>query len=143
MKTRSHMGGRILNDSPCSTTSPTEGLNLSPSPSIHLALSLAEMQLIRIERAKCAEIAGCALAHAGGRTVSHSPEQIQIWGAFGPARRDQTSSHHFHLVSQSFSARAQSFSSPDRGKKNLPSSCTAAVTPPKLFYTYHAHKAIS
>lgn len=74
------MGGRILNDSPCSTTSPTEGLNLSPSLSIHLALSLAEMQLIRIERAKCAEIAGCALAHAGGRTVSHSPEQIQIWG---------------------------------------------------------------
>ena len=76
------MGGRILNDSPCSKTSPTEGLNLSPSPSIHLALSLAEMQLIRIERAKCAEIerAGCALAHAGGRTVSHSPEQIQIWG---------------------------------------------------------------
>lgn len=80
VKTRSHMGGRILNDSPCSKTSPTEGLNLSPSLSIHLALSLAEMQLIRIERAKCAEIAGCTLAHAGGRTVSHSPEQIQIWG---------------------------------------------------------------
>lgn len=80
VKTRSHMGGRILNDSPCSRTSPTEGLNLSLSPSIHLALSLAEMQLIRIDRAKCAEIerAGCALAHAGGRTVSHSPEQIQI-----------------------------------------------------------------
>lgn len=62
------------------------------------------MQLIRMERAKCAEIerAGCALAHAGGRTVSHSPEQIQIWGAFSPTRHDQTSSHHFHLVSPEF-----------------------------------------
>lgn len=40
------------------------------------------MQLIRLERAKCAEIkqAGCALAHARGRTVSDSTEQIQIWG---------------------------------------------------------------
>lgn len=76
------MGGRILNDSPCSKTSPTEGLNLTPTLSIHLTLSLAEMQLIRIERAKCAEIEGkgCALAHDGGRTVSLSPEQIQIWG---------------------------------------------------------------
>lgn len=57
-----------------------------------------------MERAKCAEIerAGCALAHAGGRTVSHSPEQIQIWGAFSPMRHDQTSSHHFHLVSPEF-----------------------------------------
>lgn len=62
------------------------------------------MQLIRMERAKCAEIerAGCALAHAGGRTVSRSPEQIQIWGAFSPTRHDQTSSHHFHLVSPEF-----------------------------------------
>lgn len=110
------MGGRILNDSPRSETSPTEGLNLTPSLSIHLTLSLAEMQLIRIERAKCAEIerAGCALAHAGGRTVSHSPEQIQIWGLLVRARRDQTSSHRFHLVSWSFLASVQSHCSPDR-----------------------------
>lgn len=119
VKTRSHMGGRILNDSPRSETSPTEGLNLTPSLSIHLTLSLAEMQLIRIERAKCAEMerAGCTLAHAGGRTVSHSPEQIQIWGLLVRARRDQTSSRRFHLVSWSFLASVQSLCSPDRERE--------------------------
>lgn len=134
VKTRSHMGGRILNDSPCSKTSPTEGLNFSPSLSIHLSLSLAEMQLIRIERAKCAEIeqAGCALAHAGGRTVSHSPEQIQIWGF-----RSSTSWPNFILsfppcVSEFFS-EGSILQQPWQKKKTLPSSCTAALTPHKLF----------
>lgn len=61
VKPRSHMGGGILNDSPCSKTSPTEGLNLSPS--IHLPLSLPEMQLIRMERAKCAEMERDAPSH--------------------------------------------------------------------------------
>lgn len=61
------------------------------------------------------------------------PQNKYRFGASGPAHRDQTSSHHFYPVSQSFSARVQSFNSPDkRKKKTLPSSCTAAITPPKL-----------
>lgn len=48
-ETRSHMGGRISNESPCSKTSPTKILNL-------LSLSLAEMQLIRIDCAQRAEV---------------------------------------------------------------------------------------
>lgn len=110
---------------------PTKGLNLSPSPAASLPVSLAEMQLIRGECAKCAEIerAGCTPSRTlGGGHFSHSPEQIQIFweecwvGALSPARRDgKTSSRHFHhLPSRSFSASTRAFSSLQREEIKSP-----------------------
>ena len=106
------------------------------------------MQLIRIERAKCAEIerAGCALAHAGGRTVSHSPEQIRIWGGLS-VRHVVTKLHLiiFHLVFGSFGfsffiQRSILQQAPDRKKKEKEIPIPPALLQyhhPKLFSTYH------
>lgn len=72
------------------------------------------------------------------------PQNKYRFGAFGPARRDQTSSQHFHLVSQSFSASTQSFSTPEREKKKkspfLPCCCSNTT---QTFYTHRTHNPIS
>lgn len=66
----------------------------------------------------------------------HIPQNKYRFGAFGPARRDQTPSHHFHLVCLRFFLFFFFFwlnpSAALTGKKKK-SPFTAAVVPHKLF----------
>lgn len=72
------------------------------------------------------------------------PQNKYRFGALGLARRetrDQTSSQHFHLVSQSFSASTQSSSSPERKESPFLPCCCSNTT--QTFYTHRTHNPIS
>lgn len=104
---------------------PTEGLNPSPSVSLYPSRSLPRRDAINSDRAcqVCRDRASGMRPRTCRREDSFAfpRTNTDLGGAFGPARRDQTSSHHFHLVSQSFffffSSGAQSFSKPPTEKK--------------------------
>ncbi len=142
MKTRSHMGGRILNDSPCSKTNPTEGLNLSLS--LYPSRPLPRRDAINSDRV-------CQVCR--DRASGMRPRTCRREDSFAFPRTNTGSGlsvQHvvtkLHLIIStlslwSFPASAQSFSSPDREKTPLLLHCCSNTT--QTFYTYHMHKAIS
>ena len=124
---------------------PTEGLKPSPSISLYPSRSLPRRDAINSDRAcqVCRDRASGMRPRTCRRedSLAFPRTNTDLGGAFGPARRDQTSSHHFPpclwffwffffhpALNPSASPRQKK-----KGKRNPNSSCTAAVSPPQTF----------
>lgn len=137
------MGGRISNDSPCRKTSPTKGLNLSPSPAVSRALPCRDA--INSDRV-------CQVCRDGVSGMRPHTCRREDSFAFPRTNTDLVLSvRHvvtkLHLSVSTLSRRGlQQALSPlaqrEERKKN-PSPRTAAVTPPKLFTPTTLAKPIS